>query len=335
MSRYREIDLGKVKTVSILKRQSKVRREEVAGCVEPGASFSDFWKSLPSILASGDLKDLAVGISGAVKRGKPVLLLAGAHVIKVGLSPLIIRLMERGVLSGIALNGAGAIHDAELSYFGHTSEDVTAALRDGRFGMARETADILNQTVREGCRERLGFGEALGRRILSDGPPNARLSILAQAYRLNVPVTVHAALGTDIVHQHPSADGAAIGEASLRDFRIFAGLVSGLHRGGVVLLFGSAVILPEVFLKALTVARNVHKRVDHFTTASFDMISHYRPRMNVVLRPNQEGGVGYQFTGHHEILFPLLAAAVLETLAADGPSGSRSGSGSSRKPRRK
>jgi hypothetical protein len=332
MSRYREIDLKKVKTVSILRRKSKMRREQVAGCIGPGASFSDFWKSLPSILASGDLKDLAVRTAGAVRKGKPVLLLAGAHVIKVGLSPVIIRLMERGVLGGVALNGAGAIHDAELSYFGHTSEDVTAALSGGRFGMARETADLLNLTVRDGCRERLGFGEALGRRILSDSPPNAGLSILAQAYRLNVPVTVHAALGTDIVHQHPSADGAAIGEASLRDFRIFAELVSGLHRGGVVLLFGSAVILPEVFLKALTVARNVHGRVDHFTTASFDMIRQYRPRMNVVERPTREGGVGYQFTGHHEILFPLLAAALLEALAADGSPGSPSVSRPARKP---
>jgi len=324
MSRYSEIDLRKVQTVSILKRKSKVRKEEVAGCAGPGASFSDFWKSLPSILAAGDLKELAGRVAGAVRRGKPVLLLAGAHVIKVGLSPLIIRLMEEGVLKGVALNGAGAIHDAELAYFGHTSEDVSTALRDGRFGMARETADLLNVTVREGCGEALGFGEALGRRILSDSPPHVRLSLLAQAYRLNVPVTVHAALGTDIVHQHPSADGAAIGEASLRDFRIFAHLVSRLHNGGVVLLFGSAVVLPEVFLKALTVARNIHKRVDHFTTANFDMIRQYRPRMNVVLRPTQDGGAGFQFTGHHEIMFPLLAAAVLESLAGGKSSGTPS-----------
>jgi hypothetical protein len=330
MSRYREIDLSRIKTVSVQRRKSKMRKEEAARCVEPGASFADFWKSLPSILAAGDLKDLAMRITAAVKGRKPVLLLAGAHVIKVGLSPLIVRLMEEGVLKGVALNGAGAIHDAELSYFGHTSEDVSASLRDGRFGMAKETADLLNLTVREGCRENLGFGEAMGRRILADNPPNVQLSLLAQAYRLNIPVTVHAAPGTDIVHQHPSADGAAIGEASLRDFRIFAELVSQLHNGGVVLLFGSAVILPEVFLKALTVARNLYKKVDHFTTASFDMVRQYRPRVNVVERPTLDGGVGYQFTGHHEILFPLLTAAVLETLAKGGISGSGSGRKSSR-----
>ncbi len=331
MSRYREIDLSRIKTVSIRSRKSKMRKEEAAGCVGPGATFADFWESLPSILAAGDLKDLAAGIASAVKNRKPVLLLAGAHVIKVGLSPVIVRLMEEGVLKGVALNGAGAIHDAELAYFGHTSEDVSTAIRDGRFGMAKETADLLNLTVRQGCREGLGFGEAMGRRILADNPPNVRMSLLAQAYRLNIPVTVHAAPGTDVVHQHPSADGASIGEASLRDFRIFAELVSRLHNGGVVLLFGSAVILPEVFLKALTVARNIHKRVDRFTTASFDMIRQYRQAVNVVERPTRDGGVGYQFTGHHEIMFPLLAAAVLETLAGGGVSRSPSGSGSGRK----
>jgi hypothetical protein len=329
MSRYPEIDIRKVKTVSIRTRKSKIRMEEAAGRVKPGSSFAEFWESLPAILAGKDLKDLAAGIAGAVKRGKPVLLLAGAHVIKVGLSPVVIQLMEAGVLKGIALNGAGAIHDVELAYFGHTSENVGEAIRNGRFGMARETADILNHTVAEARRERLGFGESLGRRILGDGPPNAHLSILAQAYRLNIPVTVHAALGTDIVHQHPSADGAAIGEASLRDFRIFTSLVSGLHDGGVVLLFGSAVILPEVFLKALTVARNVRKRVSRFTTANFDMIRQYRPGANVVERPTRDGGVGYHFTGHHEIMLPLLATAVLEAVGGwkppRSPSGSRRG----------
>jgi len=327
MSRYPEIDIRKIKTVSIRMRKSKIRKEEAAGCVKPGSSFAEFWESLPSILAGKDLKDLAARIVAAANRGKPVLLLAGAHVIKVGLSPVIIRLMEEGVLKGISLNGAGAIHDAELAYFGHTSEDVAEALREGRFGMVKETADILNHTVADARRERLGFGEALGRRILADGPPNAQLSILAQAYRLYIPVTVHVALGTDIVHQHPSADGAAIGDASLKDFRIFTELVSGLHNGGVVLLFGSAVILPEVFLKALTVARNIHKRVNRFTTANFDMIRQYRPGVNVVERPTRDGGVGYHFTGHHEIMLPLLAAAVLEALAGRRPSRSPSGRG--------
>jgi hypothetical protein len=316
MSKYSEIDIQKVKTFSIRKRKSKVRNEAFAGVTAPGASFISFWDSLPSILAGKDLKELTGRIADAAEAKKPVLFLAGAHVVKVGLGPLVIRLMEKGVLSGIALNGAGAIHDTELAYFGRTSEDVADAIRDGRFGMAWETADLLNGAVRDGRKESLGFGEALGKRILSDGPPHLGLSVIGQAYRLGVPVTVHVALGTDVVHQHPSADGAAIGELSLRDFRIFADQVSRLDNGGVVLLFGSAVILPEVFLKALTVARNVRRRVNRFTTANFDMIRQYRSFVNVVERPTLKGGKGYHFTGHHEILFPLLAAAVLETLDA-------------------
>jgi hypothetical protein len=314
MSRYREIDLRKVKTVSIRSRKSKVHSGAIARSPEPGASFARFLEGLPPILAGRDLKDLVGRIARAVSRKKPVLLLAGAHVIKVGLSPVVIRLMERGILSGVALNGAGAIHDAELAYFGSTSEEVSETVRDGMFGMARETADLVNGAVREGAEQGLGFGEAVGRRILHDAPANAGLSLLAQAVRLGAPATVHVAIGTDIVHQHPSADGAAIGETSFRDFRIFAERVSSLDNGGVVLLFGSAVVLPEVFLKALTVARNIRGRVDRFCTASFDMIRHYRPAVNVVERPTQKGGRGFTFVGHHEIMLPLLAAAVLEAV---------------------
>jgi hypothetical protein len=312
MSKYREIDLRQIKTVSIRSRKSKVHAGASAAPPESGASFASFFDALPSSLAAGDLKDLVGRIAAAVSARKPVLLLAGAHVIKVGLSPVIIRLMERGVLSGVSFNGAGAIHDAELAYFGCTSEEVSETVGSGLFGMTRETADLVNGAVSSGAGQGLGFGEAVGKRIIDDAPPNAGLSVLGQAYRLGIPVTVHVAVGTDIVHQHPSANGAAIGETSLRDFRILADLVSRLDGGGVALLFGSAVVLPEVFLKALTVARNVTGRVDMFTTASFDMIRHYRPRKNVVERPTQDGGKGFTFVGHHEIMLPLLATAVLE-----------------------
>ena len=310
MSRYKEIDMRKVKTTAVQKRKSKVRVEESARPVEAGSSFQTFWESLPRVLASQDLAELVQKITQAVHRKKPVLFMMGAHVIKVGLSPVVIDLVEKGVIQGIALNGAGAIHDVELTYFGKTSEDVSSSVKDGQFGMAKETADILNQIVGK----ELGFGEALGKKIAEDNPPYFHQSILGSAYRLGIPVTVHVALGTDIVHQHPSANGAAIGEMSLRDFRIWANLVSQIGNGGVVLLFGSSVVLPEVFLKALTVARNVKGKIDHFTTASFDMIRHYRPQVNVVERPTQESGQGYSFIGHHEIMLPLLAAAIKESL---------------------
>ncbi len=310
MSRYREIDIQKVKSVSIRQRESKVRLEDMARPVDPDCSFRTFMTSLPGQLAGKDFISLVEKIVQAHRSEKPVLLMMGAHVIKVGLSAVIIDLLRSGLLKGIALNGAGAIHDVELAYFGKTSEDVASALKDGSFGMAKETAEILNTTAAGAVKETLGFGEALGKRICTERPANFSYSILGEAYSLGVPVTVHVAIGTDIVHQHASADGASIGEASIRDFRIWAELVAGIGGGGVVLLFGSSVILPEVFLKALTVARNIRGKVDHFTTADFDMIRHYRPRVNVVERPTQDGGTGFHFTGHHEIMMPLLVAAV-------------------------
>ena len=314
MSRYREFDLKKVKTTSIHQRKSKIEVSHLAHPVSPGDSFSHFWESLPDVLAGRDLRHLVETIVQAVDTKKPVLVMIGAHVVKVGLSPVIIDLLESGVIQGLAMNGAGAIHDVELAYFGKTSEDVTRSLKDGRFGMARETAELLNHTVRDGVKKELGFGEALGKRIVEDNPEHHDLSILGNAYQNHVPVTVHVAMGTDIVHQHPSVDGNAIGEASLRDFRIWTDRVSQIGNGGVVLLFGSSVILPEVFLKALTVARNVVGDITHFTTANFDMIRHYRPCVNLVDRPTREGGEGYTLIGHHEIMIPLLAAAVKEGL---------------------
>lgn len=314
MSRYREIELSRVRTETVGRRRSKVEAGSMSKPVAAGATFVAFLESLPDVLAAKDFRELVKKIVSAVHRKKPVLVMSGAHVIKTGLGPVLIDMMENRLIQGIAFNGACAVHDAELAYFGKTSEDVAASLKTGRFGMARETGELLNLTVRQGMDQKLGFGEAIGKRIHEEKPPFGQISILGNAYRLGIPVTVHVALGTDIVHQHANADGAAIGELSLRDFRIWAELVSGIHDGGVVLLFGSAVILPEVFLKALTLARNVKGPVRSFTTASFDMFRHYRPRVNVVERPTQEDGKGYTFVGHHEIMIPLLAAAVKEGL---------------------
>lgn len=315
MSKYKRIDIRRVKTISIDSRDSKVTPSFMAKPVFPEGGFQEFWDSLPNILKAADLRSLVDHIVRAKTRKKPVLVMMGAHVIKTGLNPVLIDLMDAGVIQGIAMNGAGAVHDTELAYFGKTSEDVAAALQNGTFGMARETGALLNETLEHTEPDSLGFGEAMGRRICRDNPSHAACSLLGRAYQMDIPVTVHVAVGTDIVHQHPSADGARIGEASLRDFHLFCHLVSQIDDGGVVLLFGSAVILPEVFLKALTVARNIHGAVDNFITANFDMIHHYRPRMNVVERPTQKQGHGFSFIGHHEIMIPLLAAGIRLTLS--------------------
>ncbi|MBN2417297.1 hypothetical protein JXO52_15785 [bacterium] len=314
MAGFEEADLGSIRTYSVKKRKSTVSLTQGGRAIGSRSTFADFWESLPGYLAAADLKALVEHTAAAVEKGKPVLLMMGAHPLKVGLTPVLIGLLRAKVISGIALNGAGAIHDTELACFGKTSEDVAAALEDGSFGMAAETADIINTTISEAARKGAGFGEAMGKRLLDGCPGSEDTSILAACSSLGVPATVHVALGTDIVHQHPSADGAAIGDTSLRDFRIWTRLVAGLHEGGVLLLFGSSVILPEVFLKSLTVARNLYGRVDSFVTAAFDMISHYRPRVNVVERPVRSAGVGYSFTGHHEIMLPLFAAALAERL---------------------
>ena len=316
MSKYKEIDLSKVRDYSIADRQSKVNLDTLAKPVHAGGSFSGFLDSLPQSLKAADLKALVSKIHHAKEKGRPILVMMGAHLIKTGISPILIDLMKNGFVQGIAMNGAGAIHDTEMAYFGSTSEDVAEALKDGSFGMVKETSGILNRTLSRKESESLGFGEAIGQRISDEAPDHASISILAHAYQLSIPVTVHVALGTDIVHQHPSANGEAIGRASLRDFRIFCNLVSGLGDGGVLLSFGSAVLMPEVFLKALTVARNIHGPIQNFTTANFDMIRHYRPENNIVRRPTQNNGTGYVFTGHHEIMLPLLAAALKERCKA-------------------
>ncbi|MCD6255459.1 MAG: hypothetical protein J7J44_04195 [Deltaproteobacteria bacterium] len=328
MSKYHEIEINKVKSISIKNRVSKVNVSDFAITYHHGMSFKQFWNSLPKILVGAQFHEFVTHVVKAHRQNKPFIWMMGAHPIKCGLNPIIIDLMEKGVITALATNGAGAIHDVELAYWGQTSEDVTANLQNGSFGMVKETAEIINETISLARKKNLGYGEALGQRISQDLPPYCHLSLLAKGYQLNLPVTVHVGLGTDIMHQHPNADGAAIGELSLRDFRILAQIVTQLggkistdlpdstdsNHGGIVANVGSCVILPEVFLKALTVARNLGYEVTHFYTANFDMLPHYRPRVNVVQRPTMAGGKGYNFTGHHEIMIPLLAAAIIETL---------------------
>ncbi len=273
--------------------------------------LADFMRGLPDVLAAHDLREVATAIAARHEAGKLVILGMGAHPIKVGLSPIIIDFMRHGIFSAVALNGAAIIHDFELAYQGETSEDVAAALQDGSFGMARETGEFLNQAIAADASS--GLGKAVGRAIAKAQLPHADLSILAAGIRYNVPVTVHVTLGADIIHMHPSADGAAIGEASLSDFRRLTGVITHM-RGGVFINLGSAVVIPEVFLKALNLARNLGNRVDELTTVNMDFVRHYRPQVNVVQRPTTGNGRGYQLVGHHEIMFPLLCAAVWDGL---------------------
>jgi hypothetical protein len=259
-----------------------------------------------------ELFEIATAVVQARKHGKPVVAMLGGHVIKTGCAPVLADLMEYGFITHVAGNGSMAIHDTELEILGQTSEDVASQLQDGSFGMAYEVADVLNSSAKSAQQEELGFGEALGSTLCTEQKHHVARSLVAKAYHHKVPCTIHVALGTDIVHQHPSADGAAIGDASLRDFRILANTVSQLGDGGVVLNFGSAVIMPEVFLKALAVARNLGYPVHGFTTANLDMIQHYRPTVNVVQRPVLGSGKGFALTGHHEIMIPLLAVSIYE-----------------------
>ncbi len=312
MSEYEEIDLRKVKTYSITKRLSKVTTNNFAQSYEKGSSFAQFMSRLPNILIGADFKQLVETIVQAFHLDKQIIAMMGAQVIKCGLSPLIIQLMEVGIIKCLALNGAGIIHDAEIANWGTTSEDVAASLDDGTFGMAEETPEFINDALKTGEPKKLGFGEAVGLKIQKDNCPNKHCSILGTGYRLKIPITVHIAIGTDILHQHPSSDGAIIGELSHRDFKIFCTQVAKLTEGSVLLNFGSAVILPEIFLKALSVVRNLGYPAHGFTTANFDMIRHYRPQMNILQRPTQTGGKGYQFIGQHEIMIPLLVAGIIE-----------------------
>lgn len=308
------LDFSGLNTYSLHERHSKVTVADFAQPARPGLTVRELIASLPRQLAGRDFPELAERIAAAVAGRRPVLVGMGAHVIKVGLAPVLIDLMERGIISALALNGAGIIHDAEIAMAGRTSEEVANVLGAGAFGAARETGAVLNQAIRQGAAAGIGLGEAVGNALLRQNFPFNDQSLLAQARRLGIPVTVHVAMGTDIIHIHPDADGAAIGQCSHHDFRVFCRLVSGLE-GGVYLNLGSAVLLPEVFLKALTVVRNLGHVAQHFTTANFDFIRAYRPSTNVVHRPTLEGGKGFNFTGHHELMIPLLAAAVVDRLA--------------------
>ncbi|MFI5304378.1 MAG: hypothetical protein ACHQYP_06220, partial [Nitrospiria bacterium] len=281
---------------------------------QPGNSFQQFLNHLPPILAANDLNEIISTIAKAHRKRKIIMVGMGAHPIKVGLNPILIDLMEKGIISSLSMNGAGIIHDFELAFIGHTSEDVSAEIGTGAFGMAEETGRMLNQIVADGVKMGYGLGEAIGKELLKEKFPFRHNSLLATGARLEIPVTIHVALGTDIIHMHPSADGAAIGLGSLRDFHRLTSVVTQLE-GGVYLNIGSSVIMPEVFLKALTVARNLQYKVDQFTTVNMDFLQHYRPVTNVVQRPTQKGGKGYRLTGHHEIMVPLLAAGILETLS--------------------
>jgi len=311
MTKFKRADLSRIRTISIKKRKSKVRPRDFARPFDARKdSFRQFMDGMPDVLQAQALRHLVSDVVKARKRHKPVVLMMGAHVIKVGLAPLIIDLVRRNVITAIAMNSAAAIHDVETAMWGQTSEDVAANILDGRFGMARETGELINGTLHDAMRgSDMGYGEALGSRLLELRAPHADVSLLCTCTSLGIPLTVHAAIGTDIVHQQPTMDGAATGELTFRDFRSFCETCKGLSRG-VVLNVGSAVIMPEVFLKALTVARNLGASARGFTTAVFDMNVHYRPTMNVQIRPTQNGGRGFYFAGHHEIMFPLFAAMI-------------------------
>jgi hypothetical protein len=307
------IDLRNVTTVSLCRRPSKVTTDTFSSRLVRPVSFGQFWNSLPSILAGNNIKNLVKLILKAREKDKPVILTFGAHVIKCGLSPLLIDLAKRGLITAFASNGASTIHDFELAYAGQTSEDVAVRLEDGSFGMARETGEFLNRAAKTARDEGEGLGYTIGREIEKSRMPNRSLSIFAGAYRMEIPFTVHVAIGTDIIYQHPQCDGGAWGHASYTDFLKFADNVSRLGNGGVLVNFGSAVILPEVFLKALTVCRNLGHKVAGFTTANFDMIRQYRPQQNIVVRPTRTSGQGFDFAGHHEIMLPLLYAALIDS----------------------
>ncbi len=312
---FEPLDFSKIRTYPVASRANKVNLASFASPHVVSETFAEFLSRLPDFLAVQDFRLLVAAIIRAVRAKRPVVLMMGAHSIKVGLNPIFIDAMRCGLLNAVAFHGAGAIHDFELSYQGETSEDVQRGLNDGTFGMVDETGRRMNSALAVGCQGGLGAGRALGEAAIAAAYPNLNLSILATGREMDIPVTVHIAIGTDIIHQHPTTNGAVLGEASYRDFQTFASVCAELE-GGVILNVGSAVIMPEVFLKALTIARNLGHKVEKFTTATFDMTRHYRPTENVQRRPTALGGQGFYFVGHHEIMIPLLFAAVKEALAA-------------------
>jgi len=312
VSRYKEFDLTGIKTYFASERKSKFDKGQIAKPPHRGMSLREFFSNLPSVLKVNDLKSVALAVIQAKKYGKPIVLMFGGHIIKTGCSSILIDLAENNFITHFASNGSAAIHDVELAAYGHTSEDVESGLKDGSFGMASDTAAIINEASERAVEKQEGFGEAVGAVLNDNGIAYSKHSILCRSYQLGIPYTLHIALGTDVVHQHPAASGSAIGEASMRDFLIFMEAISNISEGGVVLNMGSAVIMPEVFLKALTVARNIKGDVKNFTTANLDMIQHYRPSVNVLKRPEFVGGKSFSITGHHEIMIPLLAALIYD-----------------------
>lgn len=309
MSKYRRTDLSRIKTRQVAGRKTKSEVADFARPSDPTQPLTTFLDTLPRHLKACDLLAIAETIARARRDGRALIWMMGAHPIKVGLSPVLIDLVENGFVSHLAVNGAFAIHDLEMAFFGRTSEDVAEGLADGSFGMVEETPRLIFDAVQCARKENLGLGEGMGKYIVQTSPANLDKSILAACFSRDLPVTVHVAVGTDTICQHPGYDGAAFGELSLEDFKILCESVRYLSRGTVINI-GSAVILPEVFLKALTVARNIYGKIDGFDAANFDMIQHYRPNTNVVSRPVSGDGKGYSFTGHHEIMIPLLAAAI-------------------------
>jgi hypothetical protein len=316
LSKYKikPIELKDLKTYPLKSRESKVHITDFATPWIKGEGMVDFFHHLPKILGGAHLRKLIQSIIDAKKNKKSIIIAMGAHPIKCGLAPVIIDLLERKVIDAIAMNGAGIIHDIEIALVGHTSEDVESSLGKGEFGMAKETGETINRAINWGASRGLGIGESIGNRIFEAAPPFGEKSIILQAYKHNIPVTVHVAIGTDITHFHPLVNGAAVGKASHRDFRLFCSLITQLDQGGVFINIGSAVILPEVFLKALSLMRNKGYELKNFVTANFDQYTHYRPDQNVVKRPKVFGGWGAHFIGQHEIMLPLLAAIIIEML---------------------
>jgi len=315
MKRHTPVELSKVTTYPLRERKNKmVMKRDRAGKITAGMSVAGLLAAMPRQLGAEALLDVIDAVVAARRGGKPVIVAMGAHVLKCGLQPVLKALVEADVITAFALNGAGSIHDYELSLIGATSEDVGAVLHCGTFGMAEETGRDINRALKAGVAAGLGYGEAVGRFIIDNNNPHREDSLLALCVERGIPVTVHVAIGTDIIHQHPEADGAVIGAASFTDFRLFTTIVSELGDGGVYLNIGSAVLLPEVFLKALSIAQNLGHHVDHFTTVNLDMTQHYRPLQNVVKRPTSGKSRGYTITGHHEIMIPLLAAGILDRM---------------------